>query len=176
MPAGPSGLIVLPHFATTGPPEFIGNSRGVVLGLTLETNRGTIAKGILEGATYYIRQCLDDLPASGIHIDSFQAVGGGSQSDAWVQLSADILGRPLARPHVTEAGTLGAAILAGVGVGTFASVQAGVEAMVHTERVFEPRAREQGLYSTWFLRYTELWPLLAEYLRRLSAAQGTLAD
>jgi xylulokinase len=72
--------MALPHFAPTGPPEFVSDSSGVLAGLRLETSRGDILKGILEGTTFYLRECLDALPETGIEIAEFRAVGGGSRS------------------------------------------------------------------------------------------------
>ena len=167
LPDGPSGLVVLPHFTTTGPPDFVVDSSGVIVGLRLETPRGTILKGILEGITFYLRSAVDRLPSTGIVIDDFRAVGGGSKSDAWVQLSADILGRPLTRPVVTEAGALGAAIIAGVGSGQFGSYALAVEKMVKLERTFEPEAAVHDAYAEWYSAYQNLWPLMQGYLRGL---------
>ncbi len=170
IPAQPSTVMALPHFSPTGPPHFIADSCGLLAGLRLETTRGDILKGILEGVTFYLRECVEALPAAGIEIAGYRAVGGGSKSDAWIQLSADILGRPFVRPHVTEAGALGAAIMAGVGSGAFPSIPAGVEAMVHLERAFEPDPARQKAYDGRFARYAQLWPLLGGYLRDLAAA------
>jgi xylulokinase len=171
MPARPSGIVVLPHFATTGPPEFIADSCGVVAGLRLETPRGAVLKGILEGSTFYLRECVESLPPTGIAIAEYRAVGGGSKSDAWVQLCADIMGRPFVRPRISEAGVLGAAIIAGVGAGTFPSFEAGVAAMVGLQRTFEPDPERHEQYGGWFERYRQLWPLLRGYLRDLAAEQ-----
>ncbi len=167
LPDGPSGLVVLPHFTTTGPPDFVADSSGVIVGLRLETPRGAILKGILEGTTFYLRSMVDRLPATGIAIDDFRAVGGGSKSDAWVQLSADILGRPLTRPVVTEAGALGAAIIAGVGGGQFGAYPEAVEAMVKLERTFVPDMAVHEAYTEWYSAYQNLWPLMQGYLRGL---------
>jgi sugar (pentulose or hexulose) kinase len=165
MPAGPSQVLALPHFAPTGPPEFISDSSGVLSGLKLETQRGEILKGLLEGTTFYLRECLDSLPAAGIHIARFRAAGGGSKSDAWVQLSADILGRPFERPEVTEAGTLGAAILAGTGSGAFETIQEGVEQMVRIGRTFEPDPAQKEGYASRYEKFRQMWPLLKNFLR-----------
>jgi L-xylulokinase len=70
---------------------------------------------------------------------------------------------------VTEAGALGASIMAGVGAGIFPSYEAGVAAMVRLERRFEPDARQHRLYAAWFEGYRPLWPLMRECLRRLTA-------
>jgi xylulokinase len=171
VPEGIGSTMVLPHFATTGPPEFIPDSCGVLAGLRLETSRGDILKGTLEGITFYLKECIESLPATGIEIKDFRAVGGGSKSDVWLQTTADILQRPLVRPRVTEAGALGAAIIAGVGCGVFPSYEAGVEAMVSLERTFEPDLQKREPYQRRFEKYRRLWPLMADYLRGLVAEQ-----
>jgi xylulokinase len=172
MPEEPSRVMVLPHFARTGPPAFIGDSSGVMVGLRLETSRGEILKGILEGMTFYLKECVESLPATGIEIADFRAVGGGSKSDAWVQMCADIMGRPFVRPRITEAGALGAAIIAGVGKGVFPTYEAGVAAMVQLERTFEPDRRKEALYQGRFEKYRRLWPLMQEYLREQPVTTG----
>ena len=176
MPDEPSGLMVLPHFATTGPPDFISNSCGLIAGLRLETPRGSILKGIIEGDAFYLKESVESLPPTGITITKYHAAGGGSQSDAWVQTCADILGRLFVRPAITEAGALGAAIIAGVGSGRFLSFQDGVEAMVRLERTFEPDPYRQKCYADWFELYKELWPTTAAYLQELASAQSNLSD
>jgi xylulokinase len=142
IPEGPSGTVVLPHFTTTGPPEFISDSCGVIAGLRLETSRGDILKGIVEGVTFYLKECVESLPPTGIGITDFRAVGGGSKSDAWIQMSADILGRPLVRPKVT------------------------------LEQTFEPNPQQQKLYENRFERYRGLWPLMQGYLRDFASARS----
>ena len=165
LPEEPSNLFVLPHFTTTGPPRFINDSSGVIAGLKLETTRGGILKALIEAATFYLRDCFESLPGTGIAIHECTAAGGGSQSDAWVQLSADILGIPFVRPQVREAGALGAAILAGVGSGLFYSLRSGVDAMVHLEHHFEPNLTKQRLYDENYARYRTLAPLMEKYMR-----------
>ena len=171
IPEGPSSIMVLPHFTTTGPPEFISDSCGVIAGLRLETSRGDILKGILEGTTFDLKECIESLPPTGIEIADFRAVGGGSKSDDWIQICADIMGRPFVRPRITEAGALGAAIMAGVGSGVFSSFEDGVEAMVSLERTFEPNPQQQKLYQSRFEMYRRLWPLMGGYLRNLASEQ-----
>ena len=167
MPQHPSSVIVLPHFAPTGPPHFIADSCGAIAGLKLETTRGDILKGIIEGSLFYLRECVESLPATGIKILDFRAVGGGSKSAAWVQMCADIFGKVFVRPRLTEAGALGAAILAGTAAGTFAGAAEGAEIMVQPEREFEPDPSVQKRYDTRFEKYAELWPLMSDYLRSL---------
>ncbi len=168
MPAGLSRVMALPHFTVTGPPAFIDNSSAVIAGLKLETPRGEILKGLLEAMTFYLREPFEELSGAGIQIDSFRAAGGGSKSDAWVQLSADILGRPFMRPVINEAGVMGAAIMAGVGCGAFPSLAAGTETMIKLERTFEPNPAVKAQYDERFELYRQMYPLMRDYLRAIA--------
>ncbi len=172
MPEAPGSVMVLPHFSPTGPPHFISDSSGVITGLKTATTRGEILKGLLQGATFYFRECVESLPGTMIEIDNFHVVGGGSKSDRWVQLSSDIMGIPFVRPAVTEAGSLGAAIMAGKGSGVFSSVEEGVKAMVRLEKSFEPDLVMHSRYGELYEKYTRLWPLMKDYLRGLSFQGG----
>ena len=80
------------------------------------------------------------------------------------------MGQPFILPIVKEAGCLGAAIIAGLGSGTFASFEQGVEATVHLGRTFEPDMKMIQQYETRYEAYKRLWPLMSDYLRELAAA------
>ena len=164
LPALPSEVLVLPHFSPTGPPDYIENSRGLITGLTLQTRRADILQGILQSAVFDLKACADLLPRAGLSIRRYRAAGGGSRSDAWLRLCADILGAPFVRPRVSEAGALGAAILAGAGTGVFGSIEEGAERMVGIGDSFEPDPARAGRYAGLYERYRELWPLLREFL------------
>ena len=172
IPEGPSSVAVLPHFTMTGPPEFVSGSSGVIAGLKLETTRGDILKGVLEGTIFYHKQLVDALPSAGIAMQGLRAVGGGSRSRAWVQICADILGVPVVRMDVREAGCLGAAVLAGTGSGAFPSLAEGVRAMVGAGETIEPDASRVRLYAERYERYRALWPLMKDYLLRGGAPGG----
>jgi xylulokinase len=167
IPAEPGSVMVLPHFTNTGPPEFIADSAGLIAGVHLKTSRGEILKGIIEGVAFYLKEVVDSLPETGIRTEDYRAVGGGSQSDVWVQTCADIFGQPFTRPVISEAGALGAALIAGVGAGIFESYTQGVKVMVKIERTFEPDPRQYEQYQVRYQHYRGLWPLMANYLRAL---------
>jgi xylulokinase len=157
MPPEPTDLLVLPHFGVTGPPYFDDRPFGMIGGLTLATTRGEFVKGLLEGVTYYFRHGIALMASAGIPIDVLRVVGGGAKSDRWLQIKADILGLPLARPRVAEAGVFGCAILAGLGSGVYRSVEEPMR-MIEVERVFEPNAQNAARYAETFGRYLELYP------------------
>jgi xylulokinase len=169
----PSPVMVLPHFSVMGPPEFVADSCGVVLGLQLDSTRADIHKGILEGITFALRECVDTLPGTEIAIEDFRAVGGGSRSDAWLRVTADVMGRPVRRLAVAEAGALGAALLAGAGIGAFTLVD-GVAAMVRQGELFEPRPAHRALYDERFTTFQRLWPALRDMVRGLRSQNDSL--
>jgi xylulokinase len=169
LPGEPGTVLVLPHFTTTGPPDFIADSAGLIAGLHLDTPRGAILRGIIEGAAYYLKEVVDTLPGTGIDIGDFRAAGGGSQSDVWVQTCANIFGRPITRPAITEAGALGAAIIAGVGAGCFDSYAQAVGAMVKFDRIFEPDPDLHERYLERYDQYRRIWPLTADLLHDLAS-------
>ena len=160
----PSDVLVLPHFSPTGPPDYIENSRGVLTGLTLQTRRADILQGILQSAVFDLKACADLLPRAGLSIRRYRAAGGGSRSDAWLQVCADVLGAPFVRPKVSEAGALGAAILAGAGTGEFRSIEEGAERMVALGSAFEPDPGRTARYARHYERFRRLWPLLKDFL------------
>ena len=166
LPDEPTDLMVLPHFATCGPPTFDANSSGVIVGLKLETTRAQLIKGLLEGMTYYFGEALDLLPRAGLRVNEFRATGGGSKSDVWLQLTADILGQPIARLRVNECGLFGAAILAGVGSGVFSSGAETSEAFVRVTGMFEPRPARRAAYQERLARYKQLYPILRGFLHQ----------
>lgn len=165
LPADPSSVTVLPHFAFMGPPDFISDASGVIAGLRLNTRRADILKGILEGSIFSLKQSVATLPGAGIHTRRFRAVGGGSRSRAWVQLCADILDSPFERSDVSEAGALGAAILAGTGTGVYSSLEQGTASTVRIRDRLEPRPAAVSLYEERYHKNLRLWALLEDFLR-----------
>jgi xylulokinase len=166
-PPGPTGLMVLPHFAGSGTPTLDTTSKGAILGLTFAANRATLAKAILEGLTFELRINLDLLRHAGITIDELHAVGGGARSPLWLQLKADIGGVPLRVPQVTEAACLGAALLAGVACGVYPGLPAAVDAAVRFHHDVRPESSSRAAYDTRFAVYQDLYPTLAGLHRRL---------
>lgn len=166
-PVGPTGLLLLPHFAGSGTPTLDVHAKGAILGLTFATTKAEIAKAVLEGLTFELRINLDLLRTAGVQIDELHAVGGGARSELWLQLKADICGLPLRVPQVTDAACLGAALLAGVGANVYSDLSAGVAHAVHWRRRIAPQPRQADAYAPRYALYRRLHPLLAEMLHAL---------
>ena len=160
IPDGPSPVMVLPHFNGSGNPTCDMNSRGAMVGLTLATTRGDMVKAILEGLAFELRGNLDYWTAAGIDVRELRAVGGGAKAPRWLQIRADVMGRPVTTLKVREAACLGAAILAGKAAGVYASLEEGVAATVRPDHVYEPSEDRLRAYNGRYAVYRDLYPSL----------------
>ncbi len=165
----PSGLLLLPHFVPMGPPDFVSDQSGLIVGLTTETNRSSILQAIVEGNAFALNLVFDRLSEAGIEPESIRVVGGGSRSNAAVQINANIFGKPLTRPDVVEAGALGAAILAGTAIGRYGSIAEAVDTMIRPGRTFEPHPQKVEQYREAFELYKETRGQMGDLLRRWTA-------
>ena len=157
-PEGPTDLLVLPHLAGSGTPWLDTRSRGAILGISLTTTRAALAKAILEGLTFELRLNLDLLRESGIAIDRLNAVGGGAKSRLWLRLKTDICHLPLRVPLITEAACLGAALLAGVGVGVYADMEVAVGRAVKLGELITPNPASAATYDARYALYCQVYP------------------
>ncbi|MCF7864697.1 MAG: hypothetical protein K9L89_07905, partial [Kiritimatiellales bacterium] len=165
IPEDPTRLLVLPHFDV--PPHHSPDTSGVIVGLKTHTTRGEILKAIIEGSTLYFVHGIDALRNLGIDTTGFIASGGGSKSDNGLQIRADIFGIPFIRPRITEAGLLGAAMLAGIATGVFNSAQDAAALFVCADRIFEPDATRHAIYLEKHVLYQQLYPSLKPILKNL---------
>ncbi len=166
-PAGPTGLLVLPHFSGSGTPTFDTQSKAAILGLTFAHTRPALAKAILEGLTYELRLNLDLLRAGGVPIDVLRAIGGGAKSKLWLQLKADITGLPVVTPQITEAAGFGAALLAGAGAGIFASAAQAADRFLQLTGQYQPDPARQAAYARLYELYRQVYPAVAPITHRL---------
>ena len=152
---GPSGIYVLPYFEGSGTPWLDIHQYGSFFGIKLSTSKADLIKGILEGISFDLKLNLESFAGAGIEIHALRSMGGGSRSDAWMQLKADILGIPVERTPVTEAGCLGAAFLAGLGCGVYSSID-DVSRIIDRDRIFEPDKKKGSLYREHYEKYREI--------------------
>jgi len=167
VPESPARVMILPHFTMTGTPYFDTHAKGVLLGLTLESTKADIVKAILEGVTFEMKLNVELLEQAGISIRSMRITGGGAKSSTWVQLKADVMGKPIASLHVSEGTSAGTAILAGLAIGEFSSVEEAVAQWVKVKEVFEPDREKHALYQERFEIYKEIYPAVREINRLL---------
>lgn len=157
IPAGSEGLITLPHLQGAMAPEANPRARGVFYGFTLRHGRAHFARSIMESIAYIVRRNVDVLAEMGIGVDEVRALGGGARSRVWNQVKADVLGIPVITTEIEEAASLGAAILAGVAVGTFASLEDAVARMVVVKDRYEPDPANRAVYDAGYETYRGLY-------------------
>ena len=160
-------LLILPHFNGSGTPVCDTASRGAIVGLTLSSTRHDIARALLECQSFELALNVEALARAGVRLDRLVAVGGGARSPLWLQIKADVLGRPIAVPRIREGACFGAALLAGAAAGAWAGIDEAVGACVRMERSYEPVAARQDRYRQRYELYKELYPALAGINRRL---------
>ncbi len=168
MPSEPGNLVMLPYFSISGLPELTGETSGIIAGLRLTTQRGEILKGIVESIILDLRMTLGSLSEVGLGMEEVVTVGGGSKSDAWMQICADILGCPMRRTRVVESGTLGSAITAGVGSGIYSDYHEAVRRTVAMGEYFEPINANQAVYDQKFGQFIILRERMMNYLGELT--------
>jgi xylulokinase len=159
---GSGGLLVMPALAGAGAPNWYPQARGVILGLTLATDKKAITRAILEGICLEIRWMLEAARKLGTPIEEVRIWGGAAKSHLWNQIAADVYGVPAAQTAVSEAGLVGAAICAGVGVGIFKNAREGAQSMVRVSRRYEPNPQLKSRYDELFDLYKTVYRSLVD--------------
>jgi xylulokinase len=131
----PSGLFVLPYFSSSGTPYHDPIPKGTITGLNLTTKKEDIFKAIIEGLIYEIAFNVELAEKSGVKITELRAVGGGAKSDKELTLKSSILGKPIKKMQITEAGCLATMMLAGSATDKFTLEQA-ISSFIKVEREF----------------------------------------
>ena len=161
------GLVLQPYWTPgiklPGP-----EAKGAVIGFGDVHTRAHLYRSMIEGLAYGLREGKERLERrTGTPITELRVSGGGSQSDAVMQLSADVFGLPSIRPHVYETSGLGAAIDAAVGLKLHPDFDTAVREMTRVGRVFDPNSETHALYDALYRRvylklYERLKPLYKE--------------
>jgi glycerol kinase len=150
--ADSGGVYLVPAFAGLGAPHWDPYARGTILGLTRGSTAAHLARATLESIAYQTADILDVMQAeSGIPLKELRVDGGATRSDLLMQFQADILRVPVVRPVLVESTALGAAYLAGLGVGYWRD-EAEIDAQWRSERAFEPQmaaAKRDQLRTRW---------------------------
>ncbi|MFN7665586.1 MAG: FGGY-family carbohydrate kinase [Inhella sp.] len=173
VPPGSLGLTLLPTWGpgirTPGP-----EARGAVVGFTEQHTRAHLYRAILEGLAYGLRAGRERLERrAGVTLNQLRASGGGAQSNAALQLTADVFRLPVARPHTHETSGLGAAMDAAVGLGLHPDMPTAVAEMTRVTRWFEPQPQAADTYERLYREvYRPLYGRLKPTFLRLREITG----
>ena len=158
---GAEGLIFLPYLTGERTPHPDPLARGAFVGLTVRHTRAHMTRALLEGVGFGLRDNMELMREAGLgEVDQVRISGGGARSALWRQILSDILNTPLARVNVTEGASHGAALLAGVGAGAWATVKAACEQTVRVVETTTPRRDQAAFYSGLYPEYQALYPRL----------------
>ena len=165
---GSEGLIFLPYLTGERTPYPDANARGVFFGLTRRSDRTHTARAVLEGVTYGLRDSFEIMHSMGVPISEVRASGGGAKSPLWRQIQADVTGYAHVVIDVDEGPALGAALLAAVGTGTYASVEEACRATIRIKERTEANLATKAIYDEYYKVYQSLYPLLKPAFARVT--------
>lgn len=155
--AEPTGILVLPHFAGAATPAMDAGSKGAIVGLTLSHTQQDLYRAVMEGVCYEMRLNQELLAGCCVTVAPLHATGGGAKSRVWMQMKADVLNVPVTALTTSEAGATGSAMLVGVALGLYPSLEAAADKMVKVREVFQPRPEVHARYEAVYQRYKNLY-------------------
>ncbi|MEJ2163928.1 MAG: FGGY family carbohydrate kinase [Desulfobacterales bacterium] len=162
-PCGSNGVFFMPHLAGAGTPDIDSRSLGAFIGLSTAADKGCMLRAIIEGLDYQFKDILlafeRALPGG---IQKIVAVGGAVRNQFWMQNKADVTGKVIEVPALEEATTLGAAMLAGIGLGLYQDERDALQRTYKEGRIYEPDLNRQGEYDDYYRIFKKLQPSLKE--------------
>jgi xylulokinase len=158
VPAGSDGMLWAPYLFGERTPHLDANARAAFVGITASHTRGHFVRAVMEGVAYSLKDTFSLFAELGIPVRSIRLGGGGARGKLWQQIQADVYGQPVELLEAEEGGAFGAALLAGVGVGAWPSVEAACAATVRVAEVIEPKNAE--VMAAGYEEYRRVYPAL----------------
>jgi len=158
---GARGVMFLPHMSAASCPVEDPQSLGAFVGMSTRATAGDLLRAMIEGLDYQFLEIVNAMEAAlDRKLETFIAVGGAVRNAFWMQNKADVIGRPIDVPDVQESTPLGAAILAGIGVGLYKDEHDAFHRVYKPGTTFEPDPKLSPRYAEWFQIYQQLYPAL----------------
>ena len=162
---GCDGVVFLPYMSGERSPIWNPHAKGVFFGLDFAKTKGHMLRDCMEGVALSLRHNLEAAEEAGARVDVLRAMGGSANSLLWTQIKSDITGKPIVVPSSDTATTLGAAILAGVGVGFYESYEEAVALTVKETRRHEPNEKNKEVYDRTYETYRMLYRSLEDLMK-----------
>ena len=160
VPSGSDGVLWVPYLMGERTPHLDPNVRAVLLGLSANHTRAHVARAVLEGVAFSLRDSLSIFSALGVPIRQLRLGGGGARSPVWRQIQADVYGHPVETPATSEGAAFGAAVLAGVGAGVWSTVDAACDEVVRAGGVMTPRSEDAAILNQRYDEYRRVYAAL----------------
>lgn len=168
VPNGSDGAIWLPYLMGERAPHLDATARAAFVGITASHTKAHFTRAVLEGVAFSLRDSLEIFKASGIEINSIRLGGGGAKSPLWRQIQADVYGKPVEIIEADEGAAFGAAILAGVGVGAWKSVDEACEKTIRVVETIEPNAESAEKLNQNYEGYKLLYAALKPFTQAIT--------
>jgi D-xylulose kinase len=149
-PVGANGLLLVPHFVGAGAPVWNPQARGIILGLALGHTTGDMYRSVLEGVSMEVLKNINVFKTLGLSPKEMRITGGGSRSNLWNQIMADVLGINCGRGELEESTAVGAAILATYGAGEFKDISIAADEMANITKIWTPNSENNKKYQKLF--------------------------
>jgi xylulokinase len=165
IPAGCDGLLWAPYLMGERTPHLDANARGMLAGLTASHTRAHVIRAILEGVAFSLRDSFTIFSEMSVPVKRIRLGGGGARSALWRQIQADVYGQPVETVAAEEGAAYGAAILAGVGIKVWPSVEAACAALVRVAEKIAPVPENRDLMQSQYAKYRRIYPAMKSILQ-----------
>jgi xylulokinase len=172
IPAGSEGLNFLPYLAGERTPHADPDARGSFVGITLKHERGHVARSIMEGVTYAMRDSLEIIKGMGVPVKQIRVSGGGAKSRLWRQLQADIFGQNVVTINAEQGPAFGVALLAAVGAGAYRNIEEACAATIKVKDKTTKNSKNKLAYDQRFPLYQQLYQSLKNDFKTISSIEG----
>lgn len=169
--AGSEGLTFLPYLAGERTPHADPHARGCLIGLTLKHGRGHVARSIMEGVTYAMRDSLEIIKSMGVPVKQIRVSGGGAKSALWRQLQADVFGQDVVTINAEQGPAYGVALLASVGAGAYRDIEEACGATIKIKDKTRKKRAAVATYDQRFPLYQQLYRSLKNDFQTISALE-----
>lgn len=172
IPIGSEGLLFLPYLTGERTPHKDPHAKGAFIGLSLRHGKAHMARAVLEGVAYGMRDSIEIIRGMGIPVTEVRASGGGARSPLWKQILADTGRAPMVTINVDEGPSYGAAILASVAAGLYANVEEACGAIIREVSRVDYDGGNAAAYDPWYAEFQTAYTSLAPGFRRTAGLLG----
>lgn len=167
VPVGSNGLLFTPYLSGERSPHGDANIRASFIGMNSSHKRNDFVRAVLEGITFSLNDSIEIFRQEGKTIDTIVSIGGGAKNDDWLQIQADIFNAEIVKLNSEEGPGMGAAMLAAVGCGWFASIKECADAFLSVDKTFKPHLENVARYQDLFKIYQDVYTQTKELNDRL---------
>jgi xylulokinase len=165
-PPGSGGLVFLPYMTGERTPHADPDARGVIFGLDLTKKRSHVIRAVMEGVVFGLNDSIEIMRELEIPLSSVVTGGGGSRSDLWCRIQADVFDLPLRVASRSDTAMLGAALIAGVASGGFGSLGEACESLAEDVNTLSPVADNHAVYRESYLLFKDIYPRVSDLFGR----------